>query len=360
MPPFGNPYHECVLVVSRSTARTRSRRLLKAYAESLPENERSAAENLGGLPLFAKHFDGKRFFNPDAPQARGVLDALRWKLTSRAEASPRFVADVEQTKPPDCVDGDELRVTLINHSTVLLQQRGSNILTDPVWSERASPLSWAGPRRRRLPGVRWDDLPRIDIVLLSHNHYDHLDIAVLHRLADRGQSRFFAPIGVGKLLRSHGIGPFTELDWGQSLTLDQTTIHSVPALHFSARGVFDRNKTLWCGYLAEAANGIVYFAGDTAFGSHFASIRARFGAPRVALLPIGAYEPRWFMSPVHMAPEDAINAHRILGAHTSIAIHHGTFQLTDESIDTPQRRLRECAGHESFVILRNGQSMTFA
>ena len=304
-----------------------------------------------------RHFDGKRYFNPDAPQARGFLDALRWKLTSRPKPSARFVSDVEPSKPPSSVQGNELRVTLINHSTVLLQQSGSHILTDPIWSERASPLTSIGPRRHRKPGVRWEDLPRIDTVLLSHNHYDHLDLATLRRLADRGQSRFIVPAGVGRLLRSQSIGPVDELDWGESLPLARSTIHSVPALHFSARGIFDRNRTLWCGYVIEAAERMVYFAGDTAFGYHFARIREQFGAPRLALLPIGAYEPRWFMSSVHMGPEDAVRAHRILGAGTSIAIHHGTFQLADEGLDTPKRRLRECAD-DSFLVLNNGQSVT--
>jgi L-ascorbate metabolism protein UlaG (beta-lactamase superfamily) len=313
-----------------------------------------------GASPFPSHFDGKRFFNPDAPQSRGFLDALRWKLTSRPEPSARFVSDVEPSKPPSSVDSNELRVTLINHSTVLLQQSASHILTDPIWSERASPLTWIGPRRRREPGVRWEDLPRIDIVLLSHNHYDHLDLATLRRLADRGESQFVVPAGVARLLRSQSIGPVHELDWGESLPLARTTIHSVPALHSSARGIFDRNRTLWCGYAIEAADRITYFAADTAFGDHFAKIRERFGAPRLALLPIGAYEPRWFMSSVHMGPEDAVRAHRILGAATSIAIHHGTFQLADEGLDTPKKRLHECAPDDSFVVLDNGQFMTFA
>jgi L-ascorbate metabolism protein UlaG (beta-lactamase superfamily) len=307
---------------------------------------------------FPEHFDGKRFFNPDAPQARGFLDVLRWKLTSRPEPGARFVPDVEPSKPPVTVDGGELRVTLINHSTVLLQQRGANILTDPVWSRRVSPVTWIGPRRRREPGVLWEDLPRIDIVLISHNHYDHLDLATLRRLAHQGRSRFIVPAGVKRFLQSRNIGPVDELDWGESLPLARATIHSVPALHFSARGIFDRNRTLWCGYVIEAGNRIVYFAGDTAFGAHFSLIRERFGAPRLALLPIGAYEPRWFMSPVHMAPDEAVRAHAILGAQKSIAIHHGTFQLADDSIDTPKERLRACAPGDSFVVLDNGQSVT--
>ena len=186
--------------------------------------------------------------------------------------------------------------------------------------------------------MRWEDLPRVDVVLLSHNHYDHLDLFTLRRLTDRGQCQFIVPAGVARLLRARNIGPVHELDWGESLALARATIHSVPAMHFSARALFDRHRTLWCGYVI-ASDRVVYFAGDTAFGNHFARIREQFGPPRLALLPIGAYEPRWFMSPIHMTPDEAIRAHQILGAGTSIAIHHGTFQLGDEGIDTPKRRL---------------------
>ncbi len=306
-------------------------------------------------PRFPKHFDGKRFHNPDAAQAPGLLEALRWKLTSRPESSPRFIRDVEQSTPPRRVEGSGLRTTLVNHSTVLLQQRGSNILTDPIWSERASPLSWIGPRRRRKPGVSWKDLPCIDAVLISHNHYDHLDLPTLRGLTARGDCIFVVPARVARMLRSENIGPTHELDWGESLSLPGFTIHCVPALHFSSRGIFDRNKTLWCGYVIECQDRLVYFAGDTAFGRHFAQIREKFGSPHLALLPIGAYEPRWFMSPAHMAPDEAVRAHEILAASTSIAIHHGTFQLADEGIDTPKKQLIACAQHESFLVLENGQ-----
>jgi L-ascorbate metabolism protein UlaG (beta-lactamase superfamily) len=305
-------------------------------------------------PRFPKHFDGKRFYNPDAPQAPGYLEALRWKLTTRPERSPRFIPDVEPSIPPRRVESG-LRTTLVNHSTVLLQQRGSHILTDPIWSERASPLSWIGPRRRRKPGVSWDDLPHTDAVLISHNHYDHLDLPILRRLAARGGSTFIVPTGVARLFRSEKIGPVHELDWGESFSLAECTIHCVPALHFSSRGILDRNRTLWCGYVIESQERLVYFAGDTAFGPHFAQIREKFGTPSLALLPIGAYEPRWFMSPVHMSPDEAAKAHAILGAGTSIAIHHGTFQLADDGLDTPEKQLLACAPRESFLVLKNGQ-----
>jgi L-ascorbate metabolism protein UlaG (beta-lactamase superfamily) len=300
---------------------------------------------------FPRHFDGKRFYNPDARQALGFLDVLRWKLTSRPEPSPRFIADVEPSIPPRRVEGG-LRVTLVNHSTVLLQQQGVNILTDPIWSERASPVSWAGPRRKRKPGVVWEHLPPIDIVLISHNHYDHLDLPTLRRLADRGASTFVVPAGAARLFRAKNIGPAHEMDWGESLSLSGLTIHCVPAFHFSSRGIHDRNATLWCGYVIECQGRLVYYAADTAFGPHFAWIREKFGSPHLALLPIGAYEPRWFMSPVHMAPDEAAKAHEILKSGISIAIHHGTFQLADEGIDTPKKLLPVDA---SFLVLKNGQ-----
>jgi len=307
--------------------------------------------------MFPKHFDGKLFYNPDAPQAPGLLTALRWKLTSRPQPSPCFISDVEPSRPPRRMENSGLRTTVVNHSTALLQQRGCNILTDPIWSERASPLSWIGPRRRRKPGVSWEDLPGIDAVLISHNHYDHLDLPTLHRLAARGDSTFIVPAGVARLLRSENIGAAHELDWGESLPLPGVTIHCVPALHFSSRGIFDRNLTLWCGYVIESQERLVYFAGDTAFGRHFVQIKEKFGPPHLALLPIGAYEPRWFMSPVHMSPDEAVRAHEILGAKTSIAIHHGTFQLADEGLDAPKRQLSACVHQEPFFVLNNGQSI---
>ncbi len=253
------------------------------------------------------------------------------------------------------MEGPGVRATLVNHSTVLLQQGSINILTDPMWSKRASPLSWVGPRRRRNPGILLNDLPRLDAVLLSHNHYDHLDLPTLRRLSERRDTQFIVPSGVARLLRSQKIGPVQELDWGGTASLPGFTIHSVPALHFAGRGIFDRNRTLWCGYVIEYKERLIYFAGDTAFGPHFAQIREKFGAPHLALLPIGAYEPRWFMSAVHMGPEEAVKAHQILDAKASIAIHHGTFQLADEALDTPKRRLAACVGRESFLVLENGQ-----
>jgi len=220
---------------------------------------------------FPKHFDGRRFYNPDAPQARGFLDALRWKLTSDPEPSLPFIEDVVPSVPPPSVDDSQIRVTMVNHSTLLVQCSGFSLLTDPIWSGRASPLSWVGPKRRRRPGVRMEDLPPIDVVLISHNHFDHLDLPTLRQLATRGGSTFIVAARCARLLRSQRIESVHELDWGESLAISGVTIHCAPALHFSAGSIFDRNKTLWCGYVIEYPASLVYFAGDTSFGSHFAT-----------------------------------------------------------------------------------------
>jgi L-ascorbate metabolism protein UlaG (beta-lactamase superfamily) len=307
-------------------------------------------------PLAPLHFDGNEFYNPNSPQARGFPDVLRWQLTSRSEKSS-FDPRVTTSIPPSLVEDGELRVTLINHSSLLLQQNQRNILTDPVWSERVSPVSWAGPRRYRKPGVHFDQLPEIHLVLLSHNHYDHLDLPTLRALDRRWRPMLVAPLGVDRFLIAEGFERVRGLDWGQSTLVDGITIHSVPALHFSARSLFDRNKTLWCGYVID---GEIYFAGDTGFGAHFGAIGEHFGPPRLALLPIGAYLPRWFMSPIHMGPDEAVQAHQILGARTSVAIHHGTFQLADDALDTPKRELERSlqqagiAG-STFRVLANGE-----
>ena len=307
---------------------------------------------------FGAHYDGRRFYNPGAPQAPGFAAALKWMLTHRRAPSPRRVR-VTPSVPPPAIDSPSVLATMVNHSTVLLQQPGSNILTDPVWSERVSPVRFLGPRRHRLPGVEFDRLPAVSTVLLSHNHYDHLDLPTLRRLSARGGTRFVAPLGVGSFLDSRGVGPVHQLDWGESVAVPGAAIHAVPAFHFSGRGL-RRNRTLWCGYVIESAFGLVYFAGDTAFGPHFAWIRDRFGPLRLALLPIGAYEPPWMMAPVHMNPEEAAEAHHVLGASQSIAIHHGTFQLGDEPIDEPRLRLGACTPPGSFLTLDNGQSVLLA
>lgn len=282
------------------------------------------------------HFDGEHFHNAEGPTPDGLLRFVRWQRTRRPGAWVAPIDSEPGPPPPRRVEGSALRVTVVNHATVLIQTAGLNVLTDPIWSPRTSPVSWVGPARVRAPGVRFEDLPPIDAVLISHNHYDHLDLETLRRLAARDRPRIFAGLGTGALLRQEGIEGWTDLDWWQAVPLAPgVELVATPAAHFSGRGLGDRNTVLWLGFVLRAPGGPVYFAGDTGRGGHYAEIRRRFGPMRLALLPIGAYQPRWFMAPVHLSPSEAVTAHRIVGAALSVGVHFGTFPLADEGIDEP-------------------------
>jgi L-ascorbate metabolism protein UlaG (beta-lactamase superfamily) len=238
-------------------------------------------------------------------------------------------------RPPPALDGAAAVVTFIGHATFLIQTAAGNVLTDPMYSERAFPVQTLGPRRVRRPAVRFDDLPPISTVLLSHNHYDHCDLPTLRALARRDNPLVVTPLGNGALVRSAGIRHVEELDWWDEAQSAALPITLTPAHHFSARTPFDRNRALWGGFSLVAGRSRVYFAGDSAYAPFFPEVRARLGAIDLALLPIGAYEPRWFMRAVHMNPAEAVQAHLDLGAPESLAMHFGTFQLTTEGIDEP-------------------------
>jgi L-ascorbate metabolism protein UlaG (beta-lactamase superfamily) len=260
---------------------------------------------------------------------------------------------------------DDIAVTFVNHATFLIQINGITVLTDPIWSERASPVHWAGPKRVRDPGVTWEALPPIDIVLLSHNHYDHLDIATLGRLRDRFDPIMLVAAGDGRIIEPLGIRQLHELDWWDSFTLnEQCRVTFVPTQHFSARSVFDRQKSLWGGYMIEVSGRRIYFSGDTGYSVHFAEISRRLGCPDIALLGIGSYEPQWFMKPVHMNPAEAVAAHRDLGAKYSIGMHFGTFQLSAEAIDQPLLDLalalkEQGIAESAFVTLEVGETRIY-
>jgi L-ascorbate metabolism protein UlaG (beta-lactamase superfamily) len=275
------------------------------------------------------HFDGHRFHGEPVPV--GVLRFLGWMITREHGYWGDWRDAPPGPPPPRRVGAGELRVTFVNHATMLVQLDGLNVLTDPIYSKRASPLGWTGPARVRPPGIRFEDLPPIDVVLISHNHYDHLDLRTLRRLKQAHDPLFVVGLGNGALLRRAGITRVVELDWWDAHALGGgVDVVAVPARHASRRGLFDADVTLWCGFVVRGTRGSVYFAGDTGYGKHFAEIRRRLGAPRLALLPIGAFLPRWFMRPMHMSPEDAVRAHHDLGAATSVAMHFGTFPLGDD------------------------------
>jgi L-ascorbate metabolism protein UlaG (beta-lactamase superfamily) len=282
------------------------------------------------------HFDGRRFRNPNGANGQPAWMVPRMLLTPRS----RWPVTVPVTpRRPVSAGPDDVVVTFIGHATFLIQVGTTSLLIDPVYSERASPVSFAGPRRVRAPGVRFDDLPTISLVLLSHNHYDHCDLGTLRALERRFQPRLVTPIGNGRLLQSAGIGHVEELDWWQSASAAPLPITLTPAQHFSARGPFDRNRALWGGFLIEARERRILFAGDSGYGPHFREIAARLSPVDLALLPIGAYEPRWFMKDIHMNPAEAVQAHLDLGARRSLAMHWGSFQLTPEGVDEPVREL---------------------
>ncbi len=312
------------------------------------------------------HFDGRRFFNPTLP--KGFTHSRRQVLRMLREPRARWPAWVANGGVPRLdqrLGAGEIAITFVNHATFLIQTGGVAILTDPVWSERASPFRRIGPKRVRAPGVRFADLPAIDVVLVSHNHYDHLDVATLARLRQRFAPAILAAAGDGRVIGPLGFSRLHELDWWEQVRFDDTlAVTFVPAQHFSARGLFDGRRSLWGGFVIESRGRRVYFGGDAGYSTHFADIRRRLGPPDVAILGIGAYEPRWVMRPVHMNPAEAVRAHRDLDSRNSIGMHFGTFQLTPEAIDRPQADLEHAlAAHGiaegEFVTLHEGETRVY-
>lgn len=327
------------------------------------------------MTLPAHHRPDGGFRNP-WPSARlhGFGDFLKWSLVERRrkprrpdpgpEAFPRAVPGFVFPR----ANPETTTVTWVGHTTFLLQIGGINVLTDPIWSERASPVPFAGPRRHVPPAVDFDALPPVDLVVMSHDHYDHLDSRTIRRLAKRYPAAVFvAPLGVGKTLKRFGVRDVVEKDWWENTIFCSLKLTCVPAQHFSGRGLTNRNRTLWCGWVIESERYRVLFGGDTALHPEFGAIVSRCGPVDTTILPIGAYEPRWFMGTVHMNPEDcltAVNAMRHAQAGkpiTVIASHWGTFKLTDEPLDEPPRWMRELwsasdNANADLMILRHGET----
>jgi L-ascorbate metabolism protein UlaG (beta-lactamase superfamily) len=311
------------------------------------------------------HFDGTRFLDPaHGMPPKSLPDVLRWYVQRERAEWPRWHASPFADKPPRRVDTPAWRISYVGHASVLIQASGFNILIDPVWSERASPLGFAGPKRVNDPGVAFDALPPIDVVLVSHNHYDHLDATTLSALATPHRPRLITPLGNDTIIRSYDTSIAAEAhDWGARVELGRgVAVTFAPARHWSARGLRDRNKALWAAFVIETPAGRIFHVADSGYGDgyYFRSARERFGPLRLAILPIGAYEPRWFMRDQHMNPSDAVKALADCGAQQALAHHHGTFQLTDEAIDAPVIALGEALDEakvprEKFTALKPGQ-----
>ena len=307
------------------------------------------------------HFDGKKFVNPGNIKANGLREVFKWMINrKRGEWKPDFS---ERYGPrPLERENENIRITFVNHSTFLIQVDGLNILTDPVWSTRVSPFSWAGPKRMRLPGLKLEQLPTIHLVLLSHNHYDHLDILTMLTIFGAHHPKIIVPLGVKQFLDEKWIKGSVEMDWWQEQTVtEKVSVESVPAQHFSGRGALDRDKTLWCGYVINTTKGKIYFAGDTGYNENtFKEISEKVGPIKLSLLPIGAYHPRWFMSPIHTSPDEAVKIHIDVKSGISIGSHFGTFPLADEGYEEPKTDLREALrqfniSQEKFITLQEGQ-----
>jgi len=327
-----------------------------AYGISLSEKGYTGPES--------NHFDGKKFFNPNGITGNGFWNVLKWSFTrKKGEWKADYTDYASKDKILDTPNHD-VKISFVNHSTFLIQMDGINILIDPVWSMRASPLSWAGPRRLRQPGIHFNSLPKIDLVLLTHNHYDHLDIDTIKAIDKKHSPEYIVPLGVNKILERLNISKVNQLDWHQHVIFDKLKITATPAIHFSGRGMLDRDNTLWCGFII---NGLktIYIVGDTAYDDQlFKDVRNKYPRIDLSIIPIGAYKPKWFMSPIHTDPEEAVRIHQDTGSNESIACHFGTFQLADEGLEDVLQDLNKAlntfgVSPKSFIIPKEGKSYIY-
>ncbi len=309
------------------------------------------------------HHNGTHFFDPDGAAPKSLRDLWKWRRSGTRQQWPKWAPSPYADTPPQRVTSG-IRFSFVGHASWLIQTGGQNILVDPVWSERASPFRFAGPKRVNDPGIAFDALPPIDCVLVSHGHYDHLDVATLSRLTKKFSPRVVTPLGNDQTMKARDQNIRAEaFDWHDRVELGSGLAATlVPTRHWTARGLFDRNKCLWASFVLETGVGRIYIVCDSGYGTgkHFRSVRDNHGALRAALLPIGAYEPRWFMKDQHMNPSDAVKALADCGAELALAHHHGTFQLTDEAIDAPERELYAALdeaqiSREKFRVLKPGQ-----
>lgn len=312
-----------------------------------------------------EHYDGEHYYHPGVEILKKRSSFWRWILTRKVGEWPEYSDGIKKDVPPLRVEGEELRVCHINHASLLVQTQGLNILFDPVYSERASPVSFLGPKRVFPPGIAFEDLPEIDCILITHNHYDHMDLATLERLEAAGAKRIVTPLGNGKILRgSLKEIDIVELDWGDQVGLsEKLRLTLVPSMHWSARSYGDRNKALWGSFVISSGGSNIFLCADSGYGNgaYFREIQKLFGEFRFVALPIGAYKPEWFMSKSHMNPREALEAFKLLRGRKGLGIHYGTFRgLADDGYSDPIRDLEAAIQAEpelrdKFTIMNNGE-----
>jgi N-acyl-phosphatidylethanolamine-hydrolysing phospholipase D len=314
----------------------------------------------------AKPHHGKDgFLNNYDNSPNGSVLKWQWdRLTAKKTEEKEFKPEVLKTDMAALLSNREkATLTWIGHASFLLQLQGLNILTDPVFAERASPVSFMGPKRAVKLPFELEELPPIDVVLISHNHYDHLDLDSLKKLAKRPDNKtvFLVPLGNAALLQSQGIQNVQEYDWWDHVQINGVDFTLTPTQHWSARGVFDHNECLWGGWFIKGAKESIFFAGDTGYSKDFQDIAAKLGPVDWAMIPIGAYEPRWFMKKNHVNPDEAVQIHKDLHAKKSIAIHWGTFRLSDEPLYVPSDDLKKSLelnkiSPEDFILMKHGET----
>lgn len=308
------------------------------------------------------HYNGKRFFNTTLPMQdeHSFFVGIKMWLGTKKDPWPKFVENKAKPELSINLNSDQVAITFINHVTFLIQTSGLNILTDPIWSKRASPFSWLGPSRVRDPGIAFAELPKIDVVVVSHNHYDHLDLPTLKALQQKFSPLFLVAAGDKALLQKNGCVNVQELDWWDEVQVNNSTrIIYTPTQHFSARTLWDRSKSLWGGYVIDVGGKLIYFGGDAGYSRHYVEIYKKFGPIDVSLLGIGAYEPTWFMRNMHMTPSDAVQAHLDLHSKHSIGMHYGTFQLSAEGFNQPVLDLKvalekQALSDSEFITMEHG------
>ena len=311
------------------------------------------------------HFDGVYFYNSKDEHTTRVSDLLKWKLFEKQAVWPEeYTSLYPAVSPNPSLPRDEITVTMVGHATLLIQMGGLNILTDPVYSERASPIDYIGPKRHNPPGILFEALPKIDVILVTHNHYDHLDLKTLSKLVTRDNPKIYTPLGNDKIIQaSVRIADIQIGDWGDEFKHNnQLKIHFEPCQHWSARGTRDRRMALWAAFVLESDSHRVYHIGDTGFGNgnNYREVAKKHGGFDLAILPIGAYEPRWFMKSSHQNPLEAVTGLKLSKARYGLGHHWGTFQLTNEEVDAPKRALakalkKQALDQDRFIAMEPGQ-----